>query len=99
MVALRDRYPASPLCRELHWSAGALRAHLREAEAQSAAPAEFVPLSLETLGLPGAERSAKSSEAFLRLVWERASGTRLQLLLPAPLWARVESLCQAFLHS
>ena len=101
VVALRDRYPASQLCRELHLSAGALRARLREAEAQpaSAATPEFVPLRLETLGLPVADRPAKSSEAFIRLVWERADGTRLQLLLPASWWARAESLCQAFLHS
>ena len=51
VIALRDRYSASPLCRELHLSAGALRARLQEAEAQSssAATAEFVPLRLETL--------------------------------------------------
>jgi hypothetical protein len=101
VIALRDRYPASPLCRELHLSAGALRARLREAAAQpaSAATPEFVPLRLETLGLPVADRPAKSSEAFIRLVWERADGTRLRLLLPVSLWARAESLCQAFLHS
>ena len=101
VVALRDRYPASQLCRELHLSAGALRARLREAEAQPAAAAtpEFVPLRLETLGLPVADRPAKSSEAFIRLVWERADGTRLRLLLPVSLWGRAESLCQAFLHS
>src|SRR4051812_1589412 len=46
VVALRDRYPVSQLCRELHWSAGALRARLREADEQSAAitTPEFVPL-------------------------------------------------------
>ena len=100
VIALRDRYSASQLCRELHLSAGALRARLREAEAQptSAATPEFVPLRLETLGLPVADRPAKSSEAFIRLVWERADGTRLRLLLPVSLWARAESLCQAFLH-
>src|SRR3954451_24481459 len=51
VVALRDRYPASQLCRELHLSAGALRARLREAEAQPVATAtpEFVPLPLEAL--------------------------------------------------
>ena len=45
-VALRDRYPISQLCRELHLSAGALRAGLREAEtpSSSAATPEFVPL-------------------------------------------------------
>src|SRR3954465_359891 len=58
VIALRDRYPASQLCRELHLSAGALRARLREAEAQPTAPAapEFVPLPLEALGLPVANR-------------------------------------------
>src|SRR3954454_2171244 len=101
VVALRDRYPASQLCRELHLSAGALRARLREAEAQLFATAtpEFVPLPLEALGLPVANRTATPAEAPIRLVWERADGTRLQLLLPASWWARAESLCQTFLHS
>jgi hypothetical protein len=101
VVALRDRYPVSQLCRELHLSAGALRARLREAETQPAAPAtpEFVPLRLETLGLPVADRPAKPADASIRLVWERADGTRLRLLLPVSLWARAESLCQAFLPS
>ena len=100
-VALRDRYPVSQLCRELHLSAGALRARLREAEAQpiAATPTEFVPLRLEMLGLPGADRPATPTEAPIRLVWERADGTRLQLLLPASWWAQAESLCQAFLPS
>jgi hypothetical protein len=101
VIALRDRYSASPLCRELHWSAGALRARLREAEAQPAFPAtaEFVPLRLETLGLPVADRPVKPTETFIRLVWERADGPRLRLLLPVSWWARAESLCQAFLPS
>src|SRR3954453_6864954 len=100
VIALRDRYPASQLCRELHLSAGALRARLCEAEAQPApATPEFVPLPLEALGLPVANQTATRTEAPIRLVWERADGTRLQLLLPASWWARAESLCQAFLHS
>jgi hypothetical protein len=100
-IALRDRYPVSQLCRELHLSAGALRARLREAETQpaSAATPGFVPLSLEALGLPVADRSATPADAPIRLVWERADGTRLQLLLPVSLWARAEFLCQAFLPS
>jgi hypothetical protein len=101
VVALRDRYPVSQLCRELHLSAGALRARLREAGGQPASTAtpEFVPLSLEALGLPVADRPATAADAPIRLVWERADGTRLQLLLPASWWTRAESLCQAFLHS
>jgi hypothetical protein len=100
-VALRDRYPVSQLCRELHLSAGALRARLREAEAQAvaAAPTEFVPLPLEMLGLSEADRPATPTEAPIRLVWQRADGARLRLLLPASLWSKAESLCQAFLHS
>src|SRR5438270_8351261 len=86
VVALRDRYPASQLCRELHLSAGALRARLREAETQPTATAEFVPLRLETLGLPVAGQPATPTEALIRLVWERADGTRLRLLLPVSLW-------------
>src|SRR4051794_9448280 len=85
VIALRDRYPASQLCRELHLSAGALRARLREAEAPpAAATPEFVPLRLEALGLPVADRSAKPTEAPIRLVWQRADGTRLRL--PLPVW-------------
>jgi hypothetical protein len=100
VVALRDRYPVSQLCRELHWSAGALRARLREADEQSAAitTPEFVPLPLEALGLAVADRPTKPTEAPLRLVWERVDGTRLQLLLPVSWWTRAESRCQAFLH-
>jgi hypothetical protein len=101
VIALRDRYPASQLCRELHLSAGALRARLREAGGQPASTATpaFIPLSLEALGLPMADRPATAAEVPIRLVWERADGTRLQLLLPASLWSRAESLCQTFLHS
>src|SRR3954469_9169586 len=101
VVALRDRYPVSQLCRELHLSAGALRARLRQTGGQpsSAATPEFVPLRLETLGLPVVDRPTTPADASIRLVWERADGTRLRLLLPTSLWARAESLCQAFLHS
>jgi hypothetical protein len=100
VIALRNRYPASPLCRELHLSAGALRARLRKAEAPLLLRIpEFVPFPLEAFGLPVANRTVTPTEAPLRLVWERADGTRLQLLLPVSLWARAESLCQAFLHS
>src|SRR3954452_14649467 len=100
VVALRDRYPVSQLCRELHLSAGALRGRLREAGDQPAAipTPEFLPRPLEALGLPVADRPAKPTEAPIRLVWERADGTRLQLLLPVSWWTRAESLCQAFLH-
>jgi hypothetical protein len=99
VVALRDRYPVSQLCRELHLSAGALRARLRQAETQPTAATEFVPLRLENLGLPIADRPTTPADASIRLVWKRADGTRLQLLLPASLWAKAESLCQAFLPS
>jgi hypothetical protein len=101
VVALRDRYPVSQLCRELHLSAGALRARLREAGPQPAPTAlpEFIPLPLAALGLPVGDRPATAADAPIRLVWERADGTRLQLLLPTSLWSRAESLCQAFLPS
>jgi hypothetical protein len=99
VVALRNRYPVSQLCRELPVSAGALRARLRQAETQPTAATEFVPLRLENLGLPIADRPTTPADASIRLVWKRAAGTRLQLLLPASLWAQAESLCQAFLPS
>jgi hypothetical protein len=99
VVALRDRYPVAQLCRELHGSVGALRARLRQAETLPTAAPEFVPLRLENLRLPVADRLTTPADAPIRLVWKRADGTRLQLLLPASLWAQAESLCQAFLPS
>jgi len=98
VVALRDRYPVLQLCRELHLSAGALRARLREADVPTAVitTPEFVPLPLEALGLPVTDRPTTPADAPIRLVWKRAEGTRWQLLLPASLWAKAESLCQAF---
>src|SRR3954454_20910205 len=74
VVALRDRYPASQLCRELHLSAGALRARLREAETQPTATAEFVPRRVKPWALPVAGNPATPTEALIRLVWERADG-------------------------
>jgi hypothetical protein len=74
VVAWRDRYPVSQLCRELPVSAGALRARLRQVKAQPVAPAEFVPLSWEALGLPVADRSVTPADAPIRLLWERADG-------------------------
>ena len=78
VVALRDRYPVSQLCRELHVSAGALRARLREAGGQPASPATpvFVPLPLEALGLPDQwkQRQGKSLSG-------RTSGSRNAYLL------------------
>src|SRR3954463_15474775 len=70
-TALRDRYPVSQLCRELHLSAGALRARLREAETHPTATAirDFAPLRLETLALPVAGQPATPAEALIRLVW------------------------------
>src|SRR4051794_11974109 len=99
VVALRDRYPVSQLCRELRLSAGTLRARLHQADTEPTTPAEFVPLPLEALGLPVAGHPATPTDPSIRLVWERADGARLQLLLPASWWARAESFCQAFLSS
>ena len=79
VVALRDRYPVSQLCRELHESAGALRARLRQAETQPTAAPEFVPLRLENLGLAVADRPTTPADTAIRLVWKRADGTRLRI--------------------
>src|SRR4051794_13419432 len=64
VVALRDRYPVSQLCRDLFLSAGALRARLRE-DPPPAAPAtgDFFPLRLKTWGLPGVGRPATPADA------------------------------------
>jgi hypothetical protein len=79
VVALQDRYSASQLCRELHLSAGALRSHLQAAvRAQQPSPPVFVPLPSPPFGGPApAVLTAPAEE--IRLIWERADGTRLQV--------------------
>jgi hypothetical protein len=98
-VALHGRYSASQLCRELRLSAGALRSHLQKAmpETASSRPA-FVPLQAEPLGWP-APALPTAAAAEIRLVWERADGTRLHLYLPASHVAQVISLCTTFSRS
>jgi hypothetical protein len=96
-VALHDRYSASQLCRELHVSAGALRSRLLEGTAKkpSSCPA-FV--ALPTTDLAWSATTLPTTEE-IRLVWERADGTRLHLCLPVSQAAQVVALCTAFLHS
>ena len=93
VVALHDRYSASQLCRELRLSAGALRSHLQEAvRAQQSSPPVFVPLPSPPFGGPApAVLTAPAEE--IRLVWERADGTRLQVCLPVSQAAQLASLC------
>src|SRR3954454_25369318 len=76
VVSLHGRYSASQLCRELHLSAGALRSHLQEAaRAQPSSRPVFVPLSSPPFRGPApAVLTAPAEE--IRLVWERADGTR-----------------------
>jgi hypothetical protein len=82
----------------LHLSAGALRSRLPKATAArpSSRPA-FVPLPAARLGWSAAVPLPTTAE--IRLVWERADGTRLHLSLPASQWTQAEALCTAFLHS
>ena len=98
-VALHGRYSASQLCRELHLSAGALRSRLPKImpEALSSHPA-FVSLPTEPLSW-SAPALPTVAAAEIRLVWERADGTRLHLCLPTSQWAQAEALCSAFLRS
>jgi hypothetical protein len=95
VVSLHGRYSASQLCRELHLSAGALRSHLQEAaRAQPSSRPVFVPLSSPPFRGPApAVLTAPAEE--IRLVWERADGTRLHLCLPASQAAQLASLCTA----
>jgi hypothetical protein len=99
VVALHDRYSASQLCRELHLSAGALRSRLQEAAAAkpSSSPA-FVPLRPEPFSRPALAVPMVSTEE-IRLVWERADGTRLTVSLPLSQWPQAEALCTAFVRS
>jgi len=98
-VALHGRYSASQLCHELRLSAGALRSRLAEtvSEKPSSRPA-FVPVHTEACNW-SAPTVPLVSVAEIRLVWERADGTRLHLSLPASQWTQAEALCTAFLRS
>ena len=98
-LALHGRYSASQLCRELRLSAGALRTRLQEgASEKSSSHPTFVPVRAESFGWPATTGPLVSS-AEIRLVWERADGTRLHLCLPASQWTQAEALCTAFLRS
>jgi len=97
-VALHGRYSASQLCRELHLSAGALRSRLpKTPPGTTPAPSAFVALPTNTFAWP--TPALPTAPVEIRLVWERADGTRLHLLLPVSQWAQAEALCVAFLHS
>jgi hypothetical protein len=97
VVALHGRYSASQLCRELHLSAGALRSRLPKGTApKSSSRPAFVALpaadlTWSTPPLPTTEE--------IRLVWERADGTRLHLSLPTSQGSQAEALCISFLGS
>jgi hypothetical protein len=98
-IALHGRYSASQLCRELRLSAGALRSRLTKiASAESSSRPAFVPVRAESCAWP-ATTVPLVSAAEIRLVWERADGTRLHLSLPASQWTQAEALCTAFLRS
>jgi hypothetical protein len=98
VVALHDRYSASQLCRELHLSAGALRSHLQAARAKPSSPPAFVSLPCPPFHGPAPVVGTASTEE-IRLIWERADGTRLQVCLPPSQWSQAEALCRAFLPS
>jgi hypothetical protein len=98
-VALYGRYSASQLCRELRLSAGALRSRLQEAaRAKPSSRPAFVPLPSPPFSGPAPAVLVAPAEE-IRLVWERADGTRLHLCLPASQAAQVASLCTAFWRS
>ena len=99
VVALHDRYSASQLCRELRLSAGALRSHLQEAaRVQPSARPVFVSLPAPPLRGPAPAAFTVPVEE-IRLLWERADGTRLQVCLPVSQGAQLASLCTAFWRS
>ena len=100
VVALHGRYSASQLCHELHLSAGALRARLREAQkANPPSPPAFVPLPPADFRVAAPAEPIPTGEARIRLVWERTDGSRLHLSLPASQWTQAEALCSAFFRS
>src|SRR3954453_3166675 len=100
VVALHGRYSASQLCHELHLSAGALRARLREIENGSPlSPPAFVPLPPADCGGLTPSEPITTGKARIRLVWERTDGSRLRLSIPASQWTQAEALCTAFFRS
>ena len=91
-VALHGRYSASQLCQELRLSAGALRSRLpKTVPVKSSSVPAFVPLRAESFPWPTPTISTSAEE--IRLVWERADGTRLQVCLPVSQAAQLASLC------
>jgi hypothetical protein len=99
VVALQGRYSASQLCRELRLSAGALRSRLQAAaRAKRSSPPAFVPLPCPPFHGPAPVVGTVPTEE-IRLVWERADGTRLHLCLPASQAAQLPSLCTTFWRS
>ena len=98
-IALQDRYPVGQICRELHLCDTDLRARTRALQAASPSPSPtFVALPPEAFASPATATPVTAPQE-IRLVWERADGTRLHLCLPASQWAQAESLCTAFLRS
>lgn len=98
-ITLQDRYSIGQICRELHLCDTDLRARTRALQATSQSPSPtFVALPPEAFA-PPATTPPVVPPGEIRLVWERADGTRLHLCLPASEWAQAESLCMAFLRS
>lgn len=99
VITLHGRYSASQLCHELRLSAGALRSRLpKTVPAKPSSLPAFVPLRAESFPWPTPTVSTASAEE-IRLVWERADGTRLHLCLPPSQWSQAEALCTAFWRS
>lgn len=98
-VALQDRYPVGQICRELRLCDADLRARSRTTQpvSPSSGPS-FVALPPHAFASPATLTSTDSLQEEIRLVWERADGTRLHLCLPVSQWAQAESLCMAFLR-
>jgi hypothetical protein len=98
-IALQDRYPVGQICRELRLCDSDLRARSRITQSAPQGPTpSFVALPASAFASPAALTSADSPQEEIRLVWERADGTRLHLCLPTSQWAQAESLCMAFLR-
>ena len=98
-IALQDRYSVGQICRELRLCDSDLRARSRTTQSAPQGPTpSFVALPPQTFASPATLTSADSLQEEIRLVWERADGTRLHLCLPVSQWVQAESLCMAFLR-
>jgi hypothetical protein len=98
-VALLDRYSMAEVCRTLHLRASRLGKLQQERSlpARQPGPPSSTPTFVELTDTGVLASAAPPSTPPCRVVLERADGSRLAVWVPSSDWAKLESLCSAFL--